>query len=47
VEEKKYPDFRDVKILVSPKDISSKYATFWSLFLETDLDEDGNMMLSL
>lgn len=47
VEEEKYPYFRDVKILVSPKGISSKYETFWSLFLEADLDEEGNMMLSL
>ncbi|MBS3749069.1 MAG: hypothetical protein KGY67_05155 [Candidatus Thermoplasmatota archaeon] len=47
VEKEKYPHFRDVKILVSPKDISSKYATYWSLFLEGDLDENGDMILSL
>jgi len=45
VEKDTYPHFRDIKILVSPKDIQSKYHMFWSLYLETDLDEKGMMIL--
>lgn len=44
VEKEKYPHFRDIKILVSPKDIKSKYHTFWSLFEEGDLDGEGHII---
>jgi hypothetical protein len=42
VDKEQFPHFRDIKILVSPKDISSKYHTFWSLYQECDLDAEGN-----
>jgi len=45
VEKEHYPYFRDIKILVSPKDIASKYHMFWSLYKEGDLDPDGTMIL--
>jgi hypothetical protein len=44
VEEERFPYYRDIKVLVSPKDIASKYHSFWSLYKEGDLDSDGAMV---
>ncbi|MBS3778298.1 MAG: hypothetical protein KGY50_03275, partial [Candidatus Thermoplasmatota archaeon] len=41
-----FPEYKDVKILVSPKDIESKYHNSWSLYIEGDFDNEGNIMLS-
>jgi hypothetical protein len=43
VEKEKYPHYHDIKVLVSPKDIVSKYSSFWSLFMEGDFDAEGNI----
>ncbi len=45
VDTERFPNYRDIKILISPVDISNKYETFWSLYLESDLDEDGTMIV--
>ncbi len=46
IDKKQYPDYRDIKILVSPKDIRSKYHIVWSLFMEGDFDTEGNILFS-
>lgn len=43
VEKEKYPHYHDIKVLVSPKGIASKYHSFWSLFMEGDFDTEGNI----
>ena len=45
VDEKLLPNYRDVKIFVSPKDVVGKYASYWSLYKEADLDENGNIVI--
>jgi len=37
---------KDIKVLISPKDIMSTYHTSWSLFVEGDIDEQGRIILS-
>ena len=46
VDKEQYPDYRDVKVVVRPKDILSKYQSFWSLFMEGDFDAEGNIAFS-
>lgn len=46
VDEETYQHYKDVKVLVSPKDIESKYHHIWSLFLEGDFDSDGNILFA-
>ncbi len=46
VDKEQFPNYRDIKILVSPKDIASKYHIVWSLFMEGDFDSEGNIIFS-
>jgi hypothetical protein len=46
VEGEEYPHYRDIKVLVSPKDIASRYHWVWSLYMEGDFDSEGNIVFS-
>lgn len=46
IDDEEHTNNRDVKVLVSPKDIVSKYESYWSLFMEGDFDNDGNILFT-
>jgi len=46
VDKEKFPNYRDIKILVSPRDIDSKYHIIWSLFIEGNFDAKGNIVFT-
>jgi len=43
VDKEEYPDFRDVKVLISPTGIEGKYHKYWSLYTEGDFNSEGNI----
>jgi len=43
VEQERFPQYHDVIVLVSPRDIASKYHRYWSLFMEGDVDAQGTI----
>ncbi len=43
VEQERFPQYHDIIVLVSPKDIASKYHRFWSLYTQGDVDVEGNI----
>jgi len=43
VKKEQYPLYHDIKVLVRPRDIASKYHSYWSLYLEGDFDAEGNI----
>jgi hypothetical protein len=46
VEKEQYPLYHDIKVLIRPKDIASKYHSFWSLYVEGDFDTEGNILFT-
>jgi hypothetical protein len=46
VDKEQFPHYRDIKVLVSPRDIGGKYHTLWSLYIEGDFDSEGNIVFA-
>ena len=46
VDKEQYPHYRDIKVLVSPRDVKGKYHTLWSLYIEGDFDAEGNIVFA-